>query len=130
MITDLQTTQRELDDARRRLAELEAEVNAQMKQELAALPSKYGFSDIDSFIAAVREASPKRRGRRPGSKASKAVPGGARRRRGKVTDETRQIVKKLVAAGKTGSEIAEVVGVSLPTVQNIKKSLGLVKPRR
>jgi DNA-binding CsgD family transcriptional regulator len=38
-------------------------------------------------------------------------------------------VKKLVGAGKTGSEIAKSLGISLPSVQNIKKALGLVKSR-
>jgi transposase len=38
-------------------------------------------------------------------------------------------VKKLVAAGKTGSQIAKAVGVSLPSVQNIKSALGMVKSR-
>jgi DNA-binding CsgD family transcriptional regulator len=38
-------------------------------------------------------------------------------------------VKKLVEGGKTGSQIAKALGISLPSVQNIKKSLGLVKAR-
>jgi hypothetical protein len=44
-----------------------------------------------------------------------------------ITDETRAKVKALVEAGKTGAEIAAEVGISLPSVQNIKKALGLVK---
>ena len=47
-----------------------------------------------------------------------------------MTDATRAEVKKLVEAGKTGGEIAKTVGVSLPTVQNIKKALGLVQKRK
>jgi DNA-binding CsgD family transcriptional regulator len=39
-------------------------------------------------------------------------------------------VKKLVAAGKTGNEIAEALSISLPSVQNIKKALGLVQKRK
>jgi len=39
-------------------------------------------------------------------------------------------VKKLAKAGKTGSAIAEELGISLPSVQNIKKALGLVKARK
>jgi DNA-binding CsgD family transcriptional regulator len=35
-----------------------------------------------------------------------------------------------VAAKKTGQEIARALGISLPSVQNIKKALGLVKSRR
>ena len=43
---------------------------------------------------------------------------------------TRARVKKLVQAGKSGSQIAKAVGISLPSVHNIKKALGLVKSRR
>ena len=53
-----------------------------------------------------------------------------RRRRAKITNETRTQVKKLVEAGKTGAEIAKTVGISLPSVQNIKKALGLVQSRK
>jgi DNA-binding CsgD family transcriptional regulator len=41
----------------------------------------------------------------------------------------REQVKKLVAEGKTGSAIAKEVGISLPSVQNIKKAAGLVNKR-
>jgi DNA-binding CsgD family transcriptional regulator len=44
-----------------------------------------------------------------------------------VTDETRQAVKKLVQEHKTGVAIAKALKISLPTVQNIKKALGLVR---
>jgi hypothetical protein len=52
-----------------------------------------------------------------------------RRRRAVITDETRSSVKKLVGSGKTGTQIAKALGISLPSVQNIKKALGLVKAR-
>ena len=55
--------------------------------------------------------------------------GRQRRRRAVITDETRASVKKLVESGKTGGEIAKSLGISLPSVQNIKKALGLVKKR-
>jgi transposase len=42
---------------------------------------------------------------------------------------TRARVKKLVQAGKSGSQIAKAVGISLPSVHNIKKALWLVKSR-
>jgi hypothetical protein len=33
----------------------------------------------------------------------------------------------MVGEGKTGAQIAAAVGISLPSVQNIKKALGLVR---
>jgi hypothetical protein len=35
----------------------------------------------------------------------------------------------MVDAGRTGAEIAKALSISLPSVQNIKKALGLVKER-
>jgi hypothetical protein len=35
----------------------------------------------------------------------------------------------MVDSGKTGAQIAEALSISLPSVQNIKKALGLVKER-
>lgn len=121
MVTD---KLKELEATRAKLAALEHAVQAELKSELAALPAKYGFENVAAFVAAVRAASGRRRGRP--AKATQA-PTGKRRRRATVTDATRADVKKLVEAGKTGAEIAKAVGVSLPTVQNIKKALRLVR---
>lgn len=56
--------------------------------------------------------------------------GAARRvRRSAITPELKEQVKARVCAGKTGAEIAHEFGISLPSVQNIKKELGLIKPR-
>lgn len=49
--------------------------------------------------------------------------------RGQITDEIRSEVRRLVEAGKTGAQIAKRCGISLPSVQNIKKALGFVKER-
>lgn len=114
-----------LEATRAKLTVLEQAVQAELRSELAALPAKYGFENVATFVAAVRAAGGRRRGRPP-TKAAPA-PTGQRRRRAKVTDATRAEVKKLADAGKTGAEIARAVGVSLPTVQNIKKALGLVR---
>ncbi|HWA08337.1 MAG TPA: helix-turn-helix domain-containing protein [Opitutaceae bacterium] len=54
---------------------------------------------------------------------------GRRKKRALITDETRASVKKMVNDGKNGGEIARALGISLPTVQNIKKAAGLVKKK-
>lgn len=110
-----------LQNLRAQVAKLEEYIAANQQAELAGLPEKYGFSTTADFVAAVRSATRGGRGR----KAAAGKPG--RRRRAKITDETRATVKKLVADGKTGAEIAKAVGISLPSVQNIKKALGLVR---
>lgn len=125
MVTD---KLKELDAARAKLASLEQSIAAELNKELAALPGKYGFSTTKEFLAAVQAAAGGRRGRAGKAKAAK---GGGRKRRTRavITDETRAQVKKLVDAGKTGAEIAGALKISLPSVQNIKKALGLVKKR-
>jgi DNA-binding NarL/FixJ family response regulator len=119
---------KELEAARAKVAELEKSVAAELAAELRALPGKYGFASADEFIAAVRGAGGGGRGRRKGA-AAKAVPG-KRRKRAVITDETRAQVKKMVGEDKSGNEIAKALGISLPSVQNIKKALGLVKERK
>lgn len=123
---------KELAALREKLATLEQQVAAERSKEFASLPAKYGFESAEDFIDAVRASSggKGRRGRRPGS--AKAANGARkkRRRRATITNEMRAQVKKLVADGKTGNEIAKTVGISLPSVQNIKKALGLVQGRK
>jgi hypothetical protein len=123
---------KELAAAKAKVAELEQKIAAELQAELRALPARYGFDNANAFVAAVRAASGKRRGRKPGSSqaASASATTGKRRKRAKITDETRAEVKKLAEAGKTGNEIAKSLGISLPSVQNIKKALGLVKKRK
>jgi hypothetical protein len=139
MVTD---KLKELEAARVKLAALEQSIATELNQELAGLPAKYGFASVSEFVTAVTSASGgggggrgRRRGRPPGSssasaKAAPAKKGGRKRRtRAVITDETRSQVKKMVDAGKTGAEIAHALKISVPSVQNIKKALGLVKER-
>jgi hypothetical protein len=88
------------------------------------LPRKYGFASTQAFIKALRSVAGK-----SVVKAGQKI-AGKRRKRAVITAATKAKVKELVTAGKTGSEIAKAVGISLPSVQNIKKELGLVKARR
>jgi hypothetical protein len=111
-----------------KVAELEKSIAAELNRELAGLPGKYGFESLPAFFSAVRAAS---RGKTRATSSAKATaPAGKRRKRAVITAETKSKVKSLVEAGKTGGEIAKAVGISLPSVQNIKKALGLVKARK
>lgn len=130
MITD---KIQELEALKQRAAALEAAVAAERQRALAALPKEYGFDDADEFVEAVLAAAGSRQGRRrpPGRGVTSAREGKKQRRpRAVITDQTRSEVRKLVESGKTGAEIARQVGISLPSVQNIKKALGLVKGRK
>lgn len=108
---------KELADARAAVESLEQSI----AEHLAGLPSTYGFASMDEFIIAIRDA-------RRGNRRSQAKPVAAKRRkRTKLTDSIRAKVGKLVRDGKSGSYIAKALGISLPSVHNIKKALGLVK---
>jgi hypothetical protein len=114
---------KELEATRAKVASLEKAIAAQLNKELAALPAKYGYDSAEAFVKAVKAAAG---GKRKGRAAKAAAGGRKRKKRAVITDATRAQVKKLVEAGKTGNEIAKATGISLPSVQNIKKALGLV----
>ena len=120
---------KELEVTKAKIATLEKAIAKRLSKELASLPNKYGFESLDEFLDAVRTASggSSRKGRR--GRPVKAVDKVKRRKRAIITEETRTGVKKLVEAGKTGTQIAKTLGISLPSVQNIKKAIGLVKAR-
>ena len=130
----------ELEKLQAQVAQLKSQVEVERTAELKSLPGKYGFGSLADFIKALKEAeaAPVKRGRKPGkaatapkaAKAPKAAAGEKKKRtRAVITDETRNKVKELVDAGKTAAEIATELKISAPSVQNIKKALGLVKAR-
>lgn len=118
---------KELEVTKAKMAALEKAIARKLNKELAALPGKYGF-ELADFLRAVKAAAGVKSKTRKGA-ASKSKPKAKRRHRAVITEATRAEVKKLVEAGKTGSQVAKAIGISLPTVQNIKKALGLVKAR-
>lgn len=132
----------ELEKAKAKLAQAEAKLSADRVAALAKLPADYGYADLNSFIKALKDAAAKagkskgKRGKAAAkaakaAKAPKAVkaPKAGKGKRAKITDEVKAQVKALAESGKTGLEIAKALGISQPSVQNIKKALGLVKAR-
>ncbi len=110
-----------------KLHSLRAEV-ARIERDLSvltSLPAKFGFRSMDAFITALQHAS----GRSNSPTPPGVVKVAGRKPRAKITDATRAKVKKMAGEGKTGSEIAKALGISLPSVANIKKQLGLTRPR-
>ncbi len=107
----------------KQMVKLEKEL-AQFNRKLLALPGKYGFKSMNSFIDALRGAG----GGKSGVSPASSVKSG-RKPRVTITPEIKQKLKALVGVGKTGTQIAKSLGISLPSVQNIKKELGLVKKR-
>ncbi len=119
---------KEIEAAKAHIASLEKSIATELKTELAALPVKYGFSTVKAFAKAVKAAVGG--AGKVGGVAKPKASGGKKRTRAVITDGTRANVKKLVEEGKSGPAIAKELKISLPSVQNIKKALGLVKARK
>lgn len=95
------------------------------QQRLLALPAKLGFDSMKDLVAAL--------GLITQSKIKSSLRGpqrGRRKKRQKITEETRQLVKTLVAEGKTLRAIAKETNLSVASVQNIKTQLRLTKHRK
>ncbi len=122
---------KELTQLKVAVAKLEAQVAAELPAALAALPEKFDYPSLKSFIKALKQAAgrkPKMRKKAKVAKAAKA-PKAAKRKRAKITDEIRAQVKAALESGQKAAAVAKAAGISLPSVQNIKKQLGLVKVR-
>lgn len=121
-------------DAQAKLAALKKQVAALESQlsrnnnKLLKLPAKFGFKSMDAFIGALQAAAGGRQARLPA--APKGGKPSGRKPRAKITAETKAKVKAMVDQEKTGAEIAQALNISLPSVQNIKKELGLVQKRK
>jgi hypothetical protein len=119
---------KELEVTKAKIVALEKSIAKRLHKELSSLHNKYGFSSLQEFVKALKGTVSGAARKLVSGKAVKAA-GTKRRKRAVITDETRATVKKLVESGKTGSQIAKTLGISLPSVQNIKKAQGLVKAR-
>lgn len=131
-----------IEKAKAEIAAAEAKLATDRVAALARLPADYGFDSLNAFIKAVKAAYGKggkvsakgKPGRKPKAaaapKAAKAPKAkGGKGSRAKITDEVKAQVKALAEQGKTGQEIAKALGISAPSVQNIKKAFGMVKAR-
>jgi hypothetical protein len=115
--------QKALAAARAKVQKLEAAMAAKRNRLLARVHEQHGFASLEDFINALKQAA------KGGVRKGKAA-GGKRRKRAVITPEIKAKVKALAQAGKTGAEIVKETGISLPSVQNIKKELGLTKARK
>lgn len=101
---------------------LEKEVEAEQKKKLANLHKEVGMASTEELIDALKGLK-----KAPRKAAAKSK---GRKRRAKITDAIKAEVANAVKAGKKGAEIAKEFGISIPSIQNIKAELGLVKKRK
>ncbi len=136
--TELTSQIKKLEALKAETQKLEQSIQNRRPSELAGLPEAYGFSSLNEFVKAVKAAygkggkrkSPAAKPAKKGRVAKvKEVKEKKARTRARITDEVKAKVKQLVEEGKSGSQIAKAIGISLPSVQNIKKAFGLVKSK-
>lgn len=122
----------ELASQKAKLVELENAVLAERESQLLRLHSDLGYETRAELIKALQSLKTKgpKRGRkkvRGKAKAKAAAPAKKKRTRAKITPEIRDGIIEAVKAGGTGAAVAKKFGVSLPTVQNIKRAAGLTR---
>ncbi|MDQ8180085.1 hypothetical protein [Pelagicoccus sp. SDUM812005] len=136
MITN---TQKQIAATKAKLEALQKKAEAEAAKKLTNLHSDLGFATRADLIAALSslESGGAKSGRKPkaakkvaakkaGRPAAKAT---KRAKRAKITEELKAKVIEAVKAGGKGSAIAKEFGISVPSLQNIKKAAGLTKAR-
>ena len=124
-----------IEKAKADIAAAEAKLSSDRVAALAKLPGDFGFENLNAFLKAVKAAYGKggkakgKPGRKPKAGAAPKAPKVKKGKRAKITDDIKAQVKSLSEQGKTGQEIAKALGISAPSVQNIRKAFGLVKAR-
>lgn len=120
----------QLADYKAKVEKLEKSVQAERDAVLRGLHTETGYATRDDLISALQSlGGGGKRGRKPG-KAAAGSGGGKRKKRVVITPDLREGIIAAVKAGGTGSAVAKKFGVSLPTVQNIKRDAGLTKKRK
>lgn len=131
MITD---TLKQIADAKNKLAVLEKKAAEEQAKKLTNLHKDLGYDSRAELIAALQmlESGPVKRARQAKTAAPKKAAGGAKKRakRTRITEELKQDVIAAVKSGEKGSTIAKRFGISVPSLQNIKKAAGLTKSRK
>lgn len=105
----------QLERARKELDKLEA----QRRSELHKLAPSLGFNSTEDLIEALQATL--QNGTKPKT---------GRKQRVVITKQTEKRVAAFAKRGWTGARIAKELNISVPSVQNIKKRLGLVKSRK
>lgn len=119
----LTTKLKRLEKAQKAIDAERSKIAATLKKELKALPEQYGFSDPKLFFKAIltaRDAAPE---------ANPATEPSERKARTEITPEIENKVIAALGQKIPGRQIAKQLGISVPTVHNIKKKHGLVRAR-
>ncbi|MDQ8184439.1 hypothetical protein [Pelagicoccus sp. SDUM812002] len=135
MITN---TQKQIAATKAKLEALEKKAAAEAAKKLTNLHADLGFASRADLIVALSslESVKAKPGRKPQAVVKKAgrpavaQKASKRAKRAKITEELKAKVIDAVKAGGKGAAIAKEFGISIPSLQNIKKAAGLTKSRK
>lgn len=102
----------EIEKYKQKIADLERQVEDERRQKLINLHEEVGYSSRKELISALQ-----------GLHRGKSGTG----KRTVITPDMRKQIVDALKSNKTGAAVAREFGISLPTVQNIKKASGLVR---
>ncbi len=118
---DLNASQSRITELRAQLAAEENKVTTAKLERLKTLHTTVGMENPMELIKSLKAIE-------AGLNPFEVTNGGGRTR-ATITDETRAKVKDMVGRKMTGEQISAQLGISVPSVQNIKKGLGLINAR-
>lgn len=122
--------------AEARAASLRAKLSEERKKTLLELHVFLGFDSTHDLIDELERLVGKRRGRPPIKTDSAENESGegesskSMAKRKRISRDQRRKVIAAIGDGHTGEEVAEKFNISLSSVNNIKRSEGLVRVRR
>jgi hypothetical protein len=131
----------EIDQLKSKLAKAEQSLLDQLHTMVGFASRSDLVKKLQSMSPAKRKKAAKKASRKAAKKATRkatkkvarkatkkvAKKSGRRRKRTTITPELRNNIIAEIKSGATGAAVAKKFGVSVPTVQNIKKAAGLIR---
>lgn len=133
----ISNTQKQIAATKAKLEALEKKAAAESAKKLTNLHKSLGFAtraDLITALSSLETGGAKRgpKAKAPAKKVGRPAAKGAKKRakRARITEELKAKVIEAVNAGGKGAAIAKEFGISIPSLQNIKKAAGLTKTRK
>jgi hypothetical protein len=124
----LHSTLSALQAAEARVEQLRTKARSVRVQVLKDLHVRLGFASRRDLVEALLELDGGGRGT-PRTDATTSMPT-ARRKRARITPEMTRGIIEAIKAGDASAVVGKRFGVSVQSVQNIKKAAGLVRKRK
>lgn len=115
---------KELEQLQNQAAALKSKIEEEREAKLASMHEDVGLESTEALIDALQGLA-----KAPPKKKKRIKAPAIKRKRPRLTPAQKEKIANAIKDGLKGTEASRKFGVSLATVQNIKKSFGLVKSR-